>query len=302
MTHFLVLASPDAGGMDGELSPELQKAVNVLERAGTVTVTQVDSAKALRRATQDLPDDTTFVIAGGDGSLHHSVNGLREMGRPFGLIPGGTGNDFARGSGVPEDMERAAQLLVANAPGPYDVVTISGESSSIDAVNAAHLGIGVQAAQAAADWKEGLGKLAYPAGALSAARTFDPEVVTMNLDGKTILDEEAVALVAVCNGRFVGGGTELCPAADPCDGQFDVVVMRADTRTKLAVISAALLNGTHLDRDDVWHGSGTDLEVIVHDTDTVTWNIDGELTDLSATVRATIDADAWQLAAAPTTS
>lgn len=301
MTKILVLVNPSAGSVDDEGGGSdptreegpLRAAVEQLRKSGSVDVVVMESNDDLRAATADLDEKSVYAVAGGDGTLHRVLNVLKDRPRPYLLIPAGTGNDFAAGAGVPEDLEDAARLMSTASPRPFDLVDVDG----ILAMNAAHLGIGVSAAQAASGWKDSLGRLAYPAGAVSAFKDFQPSRVTAVLDGTTVIADEEISLLAICNGSTMGGGTVLCPDARPDDGVMNVVIMQASTPMSLAVTAADLLRGCHLDRDDVIHQRGERVDVTVHGCDAVSWNIDGELTDLPPDVRCQIRPGAWQLIA-----
>src|SRR5262245_36417229 len=114
----------------------------------------------------------------GDGSLHLVVNRLRRMGRldrvTLGLLPFGTGNDFARAAGVPLDPLAAAVALTTAQPCRFDLLE---DDTGRVVVNAAHAGLGAEAAAAAADHKARLGPLAYPLGALRAGTHLDRDDV-----------------------------------------------------------------------------------------------------------------------------
>lgn len=296
--RIVVLVNPSAGGVDGgEPDPQapdgpLGQAVEALRDEGEVTITVIEGPTDITDAADGLGEGDVLAVAGGDGTLHRVVNALAGWSGHLLLIPAGTGNDFCGGIGLPADLVEAAALAGSGSPRQLDVL----EVGDLMAVNAAHLGIGVQAAEAASDLKGALGKLAYPAGAVAAATRFEPTVVTLEVDGEVVVDAEPVAMVALCNGRTVGGGTALCPLADPGDGLVDVVVLRAITAAALAATATALLRGTHLDRDDVLHLQGAGVTVRVHDVDgPVAWNVDGELLDRPAELTCRVRVGAWAL-------
>lgn len=302
MTDFLVLANPSAGGADstadGSGNEQLARIAERLRAQGTVEIVEIERDADTLTAIERTTPATTCVVVGGDGTLHHVVNAVTGAGgpsRPFGLVPAGTGNDFANGIGLSEDVEEAAAVVASTLPRPLDLVRFGGGPT---AVNAAHIGIGVHAAEKATNLKDHLGKLAYPAGAVSAAVGFEPVRVSLAIDGEVILNGAPVSMLGVCNGPLVGGGTALCPPADQGDGLLDVVVMLADSRTALAATTAAMLRQAHLERDDVLHRTARALTVTVHGAgDTVTWNVDGEFHDLPARVDVEVAAGAWRLRA-----
>ena len=133
MAAFLVLTSPSAGSTDAGTT---EPALAVLRVAGPVEVVASGSPEELDTAL-DGRGERTLVVAGGDGSLHAVLNRLHRRGEldqdPLGLLPLGTGNDFARGLGLPTGAagpQQAAELttLVAKveAVGPAAFVTDLG--------------------------------------------------------------------------------------------------------------------------------------------------------------------------------
>ena len=178
--------------------------------------------------------DRTIVVAGGDGSLHAVIAALYAKddlaGRTLGLLPLGTGNDFARALNLPLDPEAAAQVILSGAPRPVDlIVADSGEV----VVNSVHAGAGVQASKTAAKWKSrltpvGLGVLGYPIGAALTAINPPSVQLTVEVDGEVITGpDQRLLMVVIGNGSSVGGGAELTPDADPGDGYADVMVSLA---------------------------------------------------------------------------
>jgi YegS/Rv2252/BmrU family lipid kinase len=296
--RFVVLVNPDAGSVGEVAAADLPPgpvadAVEALRGDGTaeVDVVVVDGPDAVRRAVESVGDGVV-AMAGGDGTLHRTLNALRDRDHVYLLIPAGTGNDFAGGVGLPVDLAAAVGLGSTGRARALDLLDLG----DLLAVNAVHIGIGVEAAQAASDLKGALGKLAYPAGAVAAAARFEPVTATVVVDGDVVLDAEPVAMVGLCNGPTIGGGTRLCPVAAPADGLVDLVVLRATTTPALAATAAALLRAAHLQRDDVLHRRGESVEVTVHDAgETVTWNVDGELVERPPHLSCAVRPRAWRL-------
>ena len=90
----------------------------------------------------------TVVVAGGDGSLHAVVTALHKRhelaGSTLGLLPMGTGNDFARGNDIPLEVEDAARLVLDGEPRTVDLII--DEVGSV-VVNNVHVGVGAQASR-----------------------------------------------------------------------------------------------------------------------------------------------------------
>jgi YegS/Rv2252/BmrU family lipid kinase len=226
------------------------------------------------------------VVAGGDGSLHAVVSALyrrHELGeRTLGLLPLGTGNDFARTVGLPRDPLEAAQALVDASPRPMDLVV--DELGEV-VVNNVHLGASAQASRHGATWKErlgrvsvgrfGLGLLGYPIGALRTAIRPPFVRLRVEIDGEPVADmDRHVLMLAVGNGATVGGGTEITPHAHPGDGKVDVMVAFATGPLQRVGFARSLLTGDHPERDDVLYCRAEQVSVSGEDF----WlSADGEL-------------------------
>ncbi|WP_245927728.1 diacylglycerol/lipid kinase family protein [Nocardioides silvaticus] len=257
---LLVITNSDAGTAD---DAALDAALGVLRSATSVEVAATSDPGELDGALHRA-GSRRVVVAGGDGSLHAVITALyrrRELGpdRVLGLIPLGTGNDFARTLGIPLDAVEAAESLVEGKVRELDLLV--DEVGQI-VVNQVHLGAGAEAGRKAVPWKErlgrvgvgpvNLGRLGYPIGALLSS--IDPPVLRLRIevDGEVVCDvDHPVLMVALGNGATVGGGLELTPDADPGDGRIDVMIARPKgTLSRLAYV-ARLGIGTHATHRDV---------------------------------------------------
>ncbi|GAA4819694.1 diacylglycerol kinase [Nocardioides caeni] len=229
---MLVITNSDAGTANQE---SLTAAVAVLQGQAEVEVVATSGPDELNDVLAGA-GDRTIVVAGGDGSVHAVVQALHDRddlaGRTIGLIPLGTGNDFARTLDIPLDACEAAELVVAGHTRPTDLVVDDDEHVT---VNNVHVGAGAAAGRMGSQWKErlgsigvgkvNLGRLGYPIGALQTALRPPSLRVLVEVDDAVVVDvDEQVLMVAVGNGASVGGGTELTPDAVPHDGQVDVLV------------------------------------------------------------------------------
>lgn len=256
---LLVITNSEAGSSDEE---RLAAALDVLRGKASVEVASTSNPGELDGVLHRA-GSRRIVVAGGDGSLHAVVAALhrrRELKEAvLGLIPLGTGNDFARGTGIPLDVEEAAKVVLHGQPRRMDLVL--DEVGEI-VVNSVHAGAGAQASRRADRWKDrlhkvgvggvNLGRLGYPIGALLAAVRPPYVRLRVEVDGEVVVDyDKPVLMVAVGNGSHVGGGTELTPDADPGDGMMDVMVARAVGPLQRVGYLGSLLRGTHAERDDV---------------------------------------------------
>jgi diacylglycerol kinase family enzyme len=270
----LLIANSDAGGQDPSA---IRAATTAIESHGLAVEPALTDDDLTLDAALDRRDGRDIVVAGGDGSLHKVVSSLArrgELGGPtVGLIPLGTGNDFARSTGIPLDPA-AAGAVFATCP-RTDIDLIADDEGGV-VVNAVHLGVGADAARRASDWKPMLGRLAYLAGGLVAGLTARGVRVRVQADEKVLADgARRVLQVAVGNGRSVGGGTALLPRADPSDAQADVIVSFALPPWRRLRYAAQVRRAAHPFSDDV----ATARASVVRVQGEPFWcNVDGELT------------------------
>jgi len=261
MTSLLAIANADAGTADEQAISDVVDALQQFD----VTLVKTASPDDLADALEAHPAVDGVVVLGGDGSLHAVVDALRTAGRlahvVIGLVPLGTGNDFAATLELPDEPVKAAEVITAGQTRQIDLI-IDGRDEVV--VNAAHIGIGAEAAKAARPWKKSLGPIGYVIGAvLTGLRgLLQPGArLQITVDGKSLPRKEPVIQVAVGNGSFVGGGTPLLPQADPSDGELDVAVSYTESPRRRIAYAWHVRRGDHHRRDDVVYLRGTEVSV-----------------------------------------
>jgi diacylglycerol kinase (ATP) len=292
---FLIVMNAAAGNTDEATVEQAMRrlrsaAADVeVERAGTPD--QLDDIL-------DRRGDRIVVVAGGDGSLHLMIDAVRRRGEldkvDLGLLPLGTGNDFARGTGIPLEPEAAAAVLLEVDASPVDLLV---DSAGRIVVNAVHLGVGVEAARRAKAWKSRLGRPAFAIGALIAgARTqgFRKDVL---VDGKVVAGRRRQLLqVAIGNAPTIGGGTPILPDAEIDDGQLDVIVSYAIGRWARLGYALHLKRGVHRRRPDVREFRGRRVTVRARH---FWYNADGELYGPESDVTWHVEPGAFRLLLPP---
>lgn len=274
---------------------ELRAATDRLSELVTMETVVTSGVADCRAALKDV-DGRRVVVAGGDGTLTGIVALLRGQGglgaATLGLLPLGTGNDFARCLGIPLDPRAAADVAAGAHVQRFDILVDDGDGV---VVNAVHAGIGAEAAEAGEPYKDVLGAVAYPVGAAIAGGRFEPTRTTVSVDGREVFDG-TLLMVAVGNGCSIGGGTPVLPDARPDDGTLDVMVVTADTLREKVTFAAALRMGTHVTHDNVvrFHGQRVDLR-----GDPLRHNADGEVSEPRSHASYRVEADAFTMAVPP---
>ncbi len=254
-----VIANPSAGNA-GVLERIAAAALDgvVLHEAATPAETGARAVAAVDEGFDRV------VAAGGDGTLHAMVNGLARGGRldraVVGLLPLGTGNDFARTLALPQDPLAALELIVrGGTERRLDVFEAliapddGGRPERRLVVNAAQGGFSGQVDEALDDaTKAAWGALAYARAAVATLPELTAYDTLLEWDDGS-LERLPTLNVVVANGRSVGAGVRVAPEADPEDGLLDVVVVRPGSALALAGLGARLAAGNVLGSDLVVH-------------------------------------------------
>ena len=284
---FVVVANAAAGSAD---RATVERATGRLAAVASAAVRWTEDEDELDDAIATL-DGRTLVVAGGDGSLHVALNAVRRGDHTdgVGVLPLGTGNDFARNHGVPLDPDAAVEAIVGGRPTPVDAIRTGGGEWI---ANNAHLGLGVEAAETAATLKSSLGRLAYPLGTLYRAAR--PEVLTIavGIDGAPPSPERFVALM-VLMGPSVGGGTEVVPDDGP---RMEVVTVDAPRPRDRLRLGLAFVRGRHLDHPGLRRRPVRRVELAA---DRLTLDVDGDVRSFDDGLTLELEPDAWSVLLAP---
>lgn len=256
---YFVITNDEAGSAEAE---RLDAALGPLREAGgPVDVVATTTTDEVGAAVRDL-QGRTLVVAGGDGSLHVAVQALWDQGLhdrvEIGLLPLGTGNDFARAAGIPLDPADAGRALRDGPPRATDLVV---DDAGTVVVNASHAGMSAAASARAGDLKPRLGPAAYPVAAFLEGIGSVGFRGTIVADGTTLADDEDLLLVGAGNGPSIGGGTPLFPGAALDDGLLEVLVARATGPVARVGFAARLRSGDHVDRTDVVTARARDVTI-----------------------------------------
>ncbi|MCB1028606.1 MAG: hypothetical protein KDB24_12695 [Microthrixaceae bacterium] len=255
-TAYLVIANAAAGSTE---RAAIGSAVGRLAEAAPTSLRWTEDSTELDTAIAGSGGQT-LVVAGGDGSLHLFVNRLAAadaLDRPVGLIPLGTGNDTARGCGLPLDPTEAAEAVVDGRP--RRLALAEGPDGEL-MVNNAHSGLGVRAAERAAPLKPRLGPLAYPAGALLTGASHQPRDVQVAVDGQMIHTGPADA-VLVALGPSAAGGAGRLDRPGPDQATLSVRVVASTGAAERIRLVGQLVGGTLNDANDVIAAEGRAVQV-----------------------------------------
>ena len=167
----------------------------------------------------------------------------------FGVVPAGTGNDFAAGVGVPSDPLAAASAIAdalrEGRSRPIDLARTTGtdgETRWFGAVLAAGFDAVVNERANRMRWPRGPRR--YDLAIVLEMARVRPRLYALEIDGVSHDFEGTLVAVGIC--PSYGGGLRILPAADPTDGLLDVVTAEPLSRVALARLKPRLRAGTHV--------------------------------------------------------
>lgn len=242
----VVILNPGSGGGEtahvSKAAEDLGFRVEFTNRAGDGVWMAQQAAQAGAR---------TVIAAGGDGTIHEVASGLLGLGLEtpcMGIVPLGTGNDFARSVGIPLDPLGALQVCTAS-PTLIDVIRLETDGTASICINALNGGFSGELADAITEeLKERWGRLSYLRAASESLADLTTYSVTLTLDDSPPEEYQAYNL-AIANGPAVGGGFPIAPQALPNDGLADVVLVRPATLARLTTLLPAVLSGSEPDSE-----------------------------------------------------
>lgn len=273
MPNTCIILNPSAGSVH-ELD-DLVKQIEQLPDSELQMSTKSGSAARLARAAL-RKGCNLIVAAGGDGTLNEVINGVQENSGEacVGLLPLGTGNDFARTIGLPTDLDAALEVLRAGHTRPVDLVRVTSDEVRYFLNVSAGGFSGLVNEKLTPEMKKTWGPLAYLRSAAAALPDLRAYRTTLAFDNTESLTLDLYNAV-VANGRYVAGGTLIAPEASIDDGLLDIILIQKRSAAELTLLAAQSVMGAHLSNDAVVFRRAA--KVTVNSKPGMWFNVDGEL-------------------------
>jgi YegS/Rv2252/BmrU family lipid kinase len=226
-----------------------------------------------------------LVCVGGDGTLNEVVNGIMmneesvRSGLTLGFIPNGTGCDFVRTVSIPQDIEKAMDLIVSGCTRSIDLGVLflknhKGRDCCQYFHNIASFGLGGEVAQRVNRTTKALGPfVSFMWATLISVFLYGTKSIRIIIDG-SFEKEVSVWNVVVANGRYHGGGMWVAPDASVCDGLLNVTIIGDLKIPEVLINLPKLYNGRIYDIDKVI--TRTCKKVAAISDDRVLLEVDGE--------------------------
>jgi len=219
-----------------------------------------------------------LVVVGGDGMAHLGANACAGTQVPLGIIAAGTGNDVARGLGLPLDPAAAVAQAISRLQRGQGRVVDAGRVRTADGTHRFYLGVlsaGFDALvnERANGWRWPRGRMRYNLATARELPGFKPLRYRLELDG--VREELEGMLVSVANGTSFGGGMRIAPDALLDDGQLDVVVLGPVSTPEFLRVFPTVYTGSHVEHRAVTVRRARRVSITTLDRDVVVY-ADGE--------------------------
>jgi diacylglycerol kinase (ATP) len=266
--RLLVAVNPAAAfGVNRAVGPAV--AERLIMEGYEVVMLREANVELLRREVESAFAQGTdgLVVVGGDGMVSLGVNHVAETGVPLGIVAAGTGNDLARGLGLPFDDPAAATdelvAALARAPRRIDLGLIRHGGLRTWFACVVSTGFDAVVNERANRMTRPRGRSRYTIALLRELATFRPRRYTITIDG--VRREQRAMLVSVANSGSLGGGMRIVPHADLADGLLDVFIVHPLSRTGLLAVFPKVFAGKHIDHPAVEFVQGRRITIEAHD-------------------------------------
>lgn len=249
--------------------------VDCLQAGGiNVTVEPFDALPEIARDIVRMRENTDLIVlCGGDGTIASSALAVMECGLPLGIIPMGTANDLARTLGIPMNLAKAAEVILAGNIRRIDLGSVNGHAF----FNVASIGLSADLARGLdPELKKRFGRLGYAVAAARVLLKARPFTATIREKGeKERVTRVKTFQIAVGNGRHYGGGNVIKANAQIDDGHLDLYSLELSTVWSLAAMLPSFRAGTHGAWKEVRTARSVEFEIETRKARPV--NTDGEI-------------------------
>ncbi len=193
------------------------------------------------------------IAVGGDGTFREVASGLLGADAAMAIVPTGSGNDFPKTVGIPDNAIEACRAARDGLTRHIDVARLQVEhNDAVEArhfINAAGFGFDARVVAETRKSKRLSGLPLYMSAVFRAIR--DNRALSMHLRVDNREWNKPVLLVAIANGRYYGGGMRIAPEAEPDDGRLDICIIDAIPRRTIVRRLPDIVRGTHVKLKEV---------------------------------------------------
>lgn len=205
--------------------------------SGSTVLTSKKRGDLQSLAREAAASHRVVVACGGDGTVREVASGLMNTGAALGVIPLGSGNDFAKMVKLPGDLEKALAILKKRRTVFIDV----GRCNRHYFFNTLGIGFDGMTSYHAGRLQQWRGAMRYILAALKTNLKMDPVEITAEFNSHRI--DQKIMMLTAANGRVEGGSFVVAPEAEPDDGLLDIVMIDPISKWILPLLLPLFLTG-----------------------------------------------------------
>ncbi|GEN87963.1 diacylglycerol/lipid kinase family protein [Oceanobacillus sojae] len=252
---YLLIVNPNAGnGHAKKIFERIQKMTSYrnIERK-TLFTNQPGDGQIIAETYSKKEYIKHVIVIGGDGTMHEVMNGWSNQSVSISFIPGGSGNDFAKGIGQRDTAEKQWQNIISNPAKPnfwngsfqlengrekkfINSIGIGIDAATTEIANQSHLKIWLNQLK--------LGKLIYLIALIQAILRFQPMNIRLTYDGR-IRHIENTWIVSAANHPYCGGGLKVVPHATVNPHNLSILVIHQISKKKILLLFLLVIFGLH---------------------------------------------------------
>ncbi len=275
---YLFIANPIAGkGKTKKVVKYIKKFL--IERSIDHLLIETTRKGELPEIFQKFKDEfDRVIVVGGDGTCHELINSDKFNQKIIGVLPTGSGNDFAFTLGLTKNIYRDLQTLLNQKTLDLDVgyaelTEFSGRKVSFLFANSIGIGFDAEVANTVKKIKYIRGIFLYLLGVFKTLSNYHFRTISINTKGFNL--KEPLFMISIGNGKTAGGGFKLTPLANPIDGLIDVCIVKKISKLKVLQILPFAIFGKHITNKAVLYFQTKELYITSEDPIYV--HADGEI-------------------------
>ncbi len=268
MTHLkrkiLFIINPVAGhGKTIEMLPIIK---NKMSSVSDIIDYDIQVSKNVGDISEIVKDSfatgvSEFVAVGGDGSLSEMINGLTfpcDNIPSIAILPLGSGNDFVKNTIEKKEIDQIFESIIQNKKTLIDV----GKVNDYYFINVCSFGIDGPIIKDTDKLKKIMpGQLSYLTSTIKGGITFKPSLVDVKVDGEIYTGK--MILIAIGNGKYIGGGMNICPEAKYDDGLLEVCLVNNVSKLKFIRKISKIYSGQLNEIEEVSYIKGKEIYIEV---------------------------------------
>lgn len=243
---ILFIVNPKAGsGKALKVSAQIQERLKNFKKEYEIVYTK-GPEHAISIAREAINSFAKIVSVGGDGTLNEVVNGIAGSRAILGVVPAGTGNDFAKTIYPTLNIDDIIKTITDGEVKSIDI----GKCNNKYFINIASAGIDAEIAHRVQRARKSVsGKFVYLSALFKTLVSYKGIDFNIKLDDVSF--QSNTLLITASNGKYYGGGMLPTPDADIKDGYFDVCHIKNLNKIKIVALLYKFIKGNHIDLKEV---------------------------------------------------